>query len=140
MTSLKRKRSIQAIDSFEFESFVRRHLPVNLANTLLLKFGITSYSGLLQCDNLNDELLAMHNSMDEKDRQHLFLYDNILSSSSPTNVKPGVLRELHIFRKECEKKINNRPKNEINSGTDGTYKRKQMGNLANIFESQFLSK
>jgi hypothetical protein len=123
MTSIKRRKRIAAVDNHEFKVFVTTHLAADLADTLIFKLGIRSYSGFLNCDNFNEELMAVHDSMEEKDRSNLFLYQNKLLSSSPSSVKPGILRELKIFQEECRKQINCQ-NNEINSGIDMIYKRK----------------
>ncbi|CAM2707718.1 unnamed protein product [Rotaria socialis] len=127
MTTDKRKR-IQCIDSYDFETFARVHLPKHLADTLLVDIGITSYSGFIQCDDLSDELLSVHDCLNDKDRLRLFLYNNTVSSSSPNEVKKGVLRELNIFREECKKKINNRKANGINSGSSSSQAEHELNN------------
>jgi hypothetical protein len=125
MISNKKRKRIQTMDQFEFEAFVRTHLATDLADTLLLKLGIRSYNGLIKCENLNDELLSIHDSISENDRAHLFLYHNTLSSSRPTEVIPGILRELILFQEECKNQINNRKISQIVlSGKDRISKRK----------------
>jgi hypothetical protein len=125
MISNKKRKRIQTIDQFEFEAFVRTHLATDLADTLLLKLGIRSYNGLIKCENLNDELLSIYDSISENDRAHLFLYHNTLSSSRPIEVIPGILRELILFQEECKNQINNRKIDQIIlSGKDRISKRK----------------
>ncbi|CAF3878091.1 unnamed protein product [Rotaria magnacalcarata] len=117
MTSNKRIKRIKAIDSFDFELFVRAHLSTDLADTLILKLGIRTHNGFIECEHFQEELLAVYNSMNEKDKQNLFLYDTSSSLSTPTQVKPGILREFNIFRQECKIYVNNQKNNDINSDT-----------------------
>ncbi|CAF3936375.1 unnamed protein product [Rotaria sordida] len=98
MTTNKRKRII-AIDSYEFEGFVRTHLSKDLADTLILKLGIRSYNGFVKCDDLNGELLAVHDSIHEQDRLNIFLYNDTLSSSTPNGIKKG---NSSSTQPECE--------------------------------------
>ncbi|CAF1102219.1 unnamed protein product [Rotaria magnacalcarata] len=58
--------------------------------------------------------------MNEKDKQNLFLYDTSSSLSTPTQVKPGILREFNIFRQECKIYVNNQKNNDINSGNSSS--------------------
>ncbi|CAF1379994.1 unnamed protein product [Rotaria magnacalcarata] len=120
MTSNKRIKRIKAIDSFDFELFVRAHLSTDLADTLILKLGIRTYNGFIECEHFQEELLAVYNSMNEKDKQNLFLYDTSSSLSTPTQVKPGILREFNIFRQECKIYVNNQKNNDINSGNSSS--------------------
>ncbi|CAF2746299.1 unnamed protein product [Rotaria sp. Silwood2] len=122
MTSNKRVKRIKAIDSFDFESFVRAHPPTDLADTLMLKLGIRTYNGFIQCEDLQKELLSVHDSMNEKDKQSLFLYNTSSSLSALIQVKPGILREFNLFRQECKIHVNNRKTNYINSGRNIIYK------------------
>ncbi|CAF1070679.1 unnamed protein product [Rotaria sordida] len=119
MTSNKKRKRYQEIDSFEFEKFARTHLPIDLVDTLILHLGIKTYTGFLQCDDLNSELLVAHNSIPENNRSYLFLYDN-LHSSSATAVKPCILRELKIFQEYCEKQLNSCKTAGINSGNSSS--------------------
>ncbi|CAM4747517.1 unnamed protein product [Rotaria magnacalcarata] len=119
MTSNKRIKRIKAIDSFDFELFVRAHLSTDLADTLILKLGIRTYNGFIECEHFQEELLAVYNSMNEKDKQNLFLYDTSSSLSTPTQVKPGILREFNIFRQEC--KIYKPTMNDDNNLTDWSF-------------------
>jgi len=59
MTSDKKRKRIQAINNFAFESFVRTNLATDIAE-LLYKLGIRSFNGFLRCENLREELLAVH--------------------------------------------------------------------------------
>lgn len=117
MASIKRRKRIRDIDSFEFEKFVRTHLCNDLADTLLLHLGIKTYSGFLQCEDLNNELLVVQNSIPEYNRSQLFLYDN-LHSTTTTAVKPCILRELKILQECCKKQLNNCNMIETYSGTN----------------------
>jgi hypothetical protein len=102
-------------DSYEFETFVRTHLPADLADIILLTIGIKSYNGFVQYHDLNAELLDVYDSLNEKEKLNLFLYHN---ASSTTRVKPAILRELKNFQDECWKRIDNDKNNEIGSGAD----------------------
>jgi hypothetical protein len=88
------------------------------ADIILLTIGIRSYSGFLQSHDLNGELLAVYDSINEKDKLDLFLYHNTSSSSSANQVKPAILRELKLFQDECRKRISNDKNNEINLDAD----------------------
>lgn len=99
MTGSK-KKEILAIDSYDFKSFTRSHLPKHFADALLMYAGITSYIGLLHCDELASELIAVSHYVRESDGLLSFLsYD--LSSNQ---IKPGILRVLNSFREQCRKK------------------------------------
>lgn len=83
--------------------FTRTHLTTDLADILIFKLAIRSWSGIFQYNNLNDELLTVHDSMNEKDNLHLFLYHNT-SSSSSSAVKTDPLRNLRFFKKNLKNK------------------------------------
>ena len=99
----KRRKSLE-ISSFQFEKFLRKHFSVDLADIVFLDVGIRSFRGLLQCDNLSNELLSVHNSISEDKRSRLFLYDS--DSTSPVAVKSGIIRELKIFQEYCQEHLN----------------------------------
>jgi hypothetical protein len=115
MAPNKKRKHVRAIDSYEFETFVRTHLSADLADIILLTIGIKSYNGFVQSHDFNAELLDVYDSLNEKDKLNLFLYHN---ASSTTRVKPAILRELKIFQDECLKRIDNDKNNAIGSGAD----------------------
>jgi hypothetical protein len=117
MTSDKKRKRIQAINNFAFESFVRTNLAPDIAEVLLYGLGIRSFNGFLRCENLREELLAVHGSIDEKTKPHVFIYNNTLSPPLPIDVKPGIIREIEVFKEECKKYFNNES-NEASSGID----------------------
>jgi len=132
----RRKTIILEINQNEFEKFARAHLSDDLHNTLIIKLGVRSYTGLFQC-NFKDELIQMHRYMNEQDKSHLFMYDNGTPSSVP-EVIPGVLREFDIFRAHCEKIINNNENTTINSAS-GNSSSTQYESESNHSSSQILT-
>ena len=116
----KRKESLE-VNNFHFEKCLRKHLDGDLADTVFRDVCIKSFRGLLQCDDLSNELLTVHNSISEDKRRHLFLYHDS-DSFSPSAVKPGVLRELKIFQEYCQKYLNMYEKNGKDSDINSLYK------------------